>query len=433
MPGQHVRLGEVLIEKGIITQEQVEEAFVESKDNGTLIGEEIIRLGFASEEDVYKTLSEQLDIAYIDISSYELDPECVKLIPWGDIKKYKAIPIYKIGNSLTVATCQPLNMEAIEVIETKTKMGVNAVFSTPSGIEKAIDQHFDQSKESLAADLGSTEKSGSSATSEMSDDGIPTTIDDSTEGPAIQLVHKILVNAVSKKASDIHFEPREKGFFCQYRIDGKLQDPMTLDKELQAAAISRIKIISDLDIAENRLPQDGRCRIHMENKDIDFRVATFPTIHGEHVAIRILDKSMGILPLEQLGMDDDLLKEIDAIIHRPHGIILVTGPTGTGKSTTLYSVLNTICDSEKNIITLEDPVEYSMDGISQAQVNVKAGLTFAIGLRSTMRLDPDIIMIGEIRDKETALTPILVFVSMTSIASIFNGWQVATVKEFPIL
>ena len=231
---------------------------------------------------------------------------------------------------------------------------------------------------------------------------VPVLIKEATQAPVIKLVQKIISDAVKKRASDIHLEPQEEGFFCRYRIDGILQKPTSLPKELESATISRIKIMSDIDISEKRLPQDGRIQLQKDEKEIDLRVATFPTIHGEHVAIRILDKSTGVLKLSELGLEGDLFQKFEDVITRPHGIILVTGPTGSGKTTTLYSALNTVNDNKKNIITLEDPVEYSIANIHQSQVNVKAGLTFAVGLRSIVRLDPDIIMIGEIRDRETA-------------------------------
>lgn len=407
MPNERKFLGEILVERGIITQEQLKEAIAESKKTNKKIGDILVQHGWVREEDVVSVLSEQLGFAFIDVLTYQFDPKAVALVPKNMVLRLSAIPVYKIANTLTVAMANPLDIDAIDEIEKASGLNINPVFATASGIKEAARKYYGEQQEISKEDLGMKESRASvekiPAAGTVADDrDLPKLIEEATQGPVIKLVNKIITDAVKQNASDIHLEPREKGFFCRYRIDGVLQDPVTLPSDLQNATVSRVKIMSNIDITERRLPQDGRTQVDVGPKEIDLRIATFPTIHGEHVSIRLLDKTTGILPLQELGLDDEALNEFKSVIFKPHGLILVTGPTGSGKSTTLYSVLNTIKGSHNNIITLEDPVEYSVEGVHQSQINIKAGLTFASGLRSIVRMDPDVIMIGEIRDKETA-------------------------------
>jgi len=403
MPAKRRLLGEYLIENGIITEDQLKQAIDEGKKTNRKIGDTLIRLGFAKEIDVVKALSEQLGIPFIDVSSYQFDLASIALVPSETARRLMVIPVYRIANAITVAMTDPLNVAIVDELEKITGYTITPVFSTSSGILDAINKYYgkEMKKEEVAVEIVKTQDR-TPIVQKGKDQEIPKLIEEATQAPVIQLVNKIILDAIKLKASDIHLEPQDKGFSCRYRVDGILKDFVPLDETLQSAIISRIKIMSDINIAEKRLPQDGRVQMNIEKKEIDLRVATFPTIHGEHVAIRVLDKSTGILNLDQLGLEGALLKSLKSLVVKPHGIILVTGPTGSGKSTTLYSILNTINDKKKNIITLEDPVEYGINNIHQSQVNVKAGLTFAIGLRSIVRLDPDIIMIGEIRDRETA-------------------------------
>lgn len=394
-------IGEYLIEKGIINKEQLQEALEEHKRTNHNTGEVLVKRGFAKEEDIAQALSEQLGFTFVDLSSYQIPPAALELIPADMARKWQIIPILKTGDSLTVATTNPLDLTVIDELERLVNLSIEPVLATPSGINKAIAKYYGE--EDLYSKVERVDRERETlTTTELAEKELPKLIQEATQAPVIKLVNKLISDAVKIEASDIHIEPQDNSFYCRYRVDGTLQKPTNLDPKLQPAVISRIKIMANIDIAEKRLPQDGRIQLDIEGRNIDLRVATFPTIYGEHVAIRILDKSMGILKLEELGFEEETLERFKSVITRPYGLILVTGPTGSGKTTTLYSVLNTINDSNKNIITLEDPVEYTIKGIHQSQVNARAGLTFASGLRSIVRLDPDIIMIGEIRDKETA-------------------------------
>jgi len=396
-------IGEYLVEKGVITESQLREATEEQKRTNRRIGEVLVRLGFVKEEDIARALSEQLGFNFMDLSSYQIDPSSIGLVPEAAARRLQVMPLFKIGSSLTVAMVNPLDVGAIDELERMTKMSVDPVISTPSGISGAIERYYKVrpgvgQQRAAAASQPRTE----AQSSQTQDEEIPRLMQEAAQASVIQLVDDLISEAVEREASDIHIEPQEDDFYCRYRVDGMLQKPKPLDKKLQSAVISRIKIMANIDITEKRLPQDGRIQTTVGKKPIDLRIATFPTIYGEHVSIRILDKSSGILRLDQLGFQPDTLERFASSIKKPYGIVLVTGPTGSGKTTTLYSALNAISDTKKNIITLEDPVEYTIPGIHQSQVNVKAGLTFATGLRSIVRSDPDIIMIGEIRDRETA-------------------------------
>lgn len=391
-------LGEYLLENGKITQAQLKEAIDESKRTHLKIGEVLIRLKYATEEDVAEALSKQLGFIFVDLSSYRIDEKILSLIPTNVVLKLQAMPILKVGSSLTVAMIDPLDVSIIDELNRITGgLRITPVLSTPTGIKKAIEKYYKQSAEITPPQA--EPKGPARPEAKEADQAL---LKEAEQASVIRLVDKILEQAVEKEASDIHIEPQEKAFFIRFRIDGILQDIDAPDKKLQRAVVSRIKIMADIDIAQNRLPQDGRIQTKISGRDVDLRIATFPTIYGEHVSIRILDKSQGIVDLKELGFQADDLKKVKDIISKPYGFILITGPTGSGKTSTLYTILNTINDLKKNIITIEDPVEYTIERIHQTQVNVKAGLTFAVGLRSVVRLDPDIIMIGEIRDKETA-------------------------------
>jgi len=394
-------VGEYLLEKGIITEAQLKEALREVKRTNRKIGEILVRCGFAKEEDICRALSEQLGFTFVDLSTYQIESEAVALIPKEAAARLSAIPIFKVGNSLSVAMTNPLDVAGIDELSSLSGgLRIKPLLATPTGIKEAIARFYGPPETpaeggTLAHPLGQG--------AYLKPEGEPSKlIQEASQAPVIKLVNQLIEEAVKSGASDIHLEPQEDGFYCRLRIDGVLHETEPPPKKLQLAVISRLKIMAEMDIAQSRLPQDGRIQTKALGRDIDLRVATFPTIYGEHVSIRILDKTQGIVKLEELGFQEDTLKKFREIIYKPYGIILVTGPTGSGKTTTLYAVLNTINDLKKNIITLEDPVEYTIPRIHQSQVNIRAGLTFAAGLRSIVRLDPDIIMIGEIRDKETA-------------------------------
>jgi len=387
------RLGELLVTKKIITNEQLEDALAEQEKTGKFIGEIIVRKGYANEVQVAQGLGEQLGFAYVDLKNYNLEPGISKSLPQEAAEKYRCLPLFKSASVATVAMANPLDVNAVDEISKIMSIRIKPVFAAPSLIQERTIREY-QKPELAIVPEGVTEEAGEFLEADS--------VKVASLAPVVSIVDNLIAKAVEIGASDIHLEPEEKDFHCRYRIDGVLRDMPVLPKKYEAGVISRIKIISNMDIAERRLPQDGRLQTTVGGKVIDLRVSTFPTMHGENVVLRILDKSRALIKLEQLGMVAGTLKLFKEIIHKPHGIILVTGPTGSGKTTTLYAVLSEINSLEKNILTMEDPIEYEISRVRQSQVNVKAGVTFAAGLRSIVRQDPDIIMIGEIRDHETA-------------------------------
>ena len=397
---EHKSIGNLLLEQGVISEDDLQKALAEQSISGKKLGDILIDMGLASEEQVVSLLSEQMGLAYIDLNSYQVESEVIKIIDEKTAHKLQVIPIFKIENSLTVVMVDPLDIQAVDELNFITTLEIQPVFGTKTAIRDSLLKYYGSGSELKAAveafrDQGSGEGRRETIVDISSDEK-------GEDAPAIKLVNLILTQAVRDGASDIHFEPSENTFGIRLRVDGILGAITPPPKSLQNAIISRLKVLANLDIAEKRLPQDGRVQISVDSKIVDLRLSTFPTIFGENIVIRILDKSLGILSLEKLGMQQEMLRLVREIISKPNGIILVTGPTGSGKTTTLYSFLNEVNREDKNIMTLEDPVEYQIKGIRQAHVDVKAGLSFGLGLRSILRQDPDIIMIGEIRDLETA-------------------------------
>ena len=384
------RIGEILMEQGYITSAQLEEALEEQKITGEKLGEIMIRKGWISQEVLNQALANQAGVSTFDLSTYIIDPEVIKLIPEEVATKYKVVPVFRIDNTLTVAMVDPNNVFVIDELGRITGCIIEPVLADEIAIRKAHDQYY--------GGAGTIQEIISSIDKEKLAEGEKL----GEEAPIVKLVNMLIVEAVQSNASDIHIEPEEKFVGVRYRVDGILRRRTFLPKDLQPAVISRLKIMSGLDIAEKRIPQDGRIIMKVANKDIDFRVSTCPTVHGENIVLRILDKSSVNIGLEKLGFPPRELELFKELIFQPYGIILVTGPTGSGKTTTLYSALHKINREEVNIMTVEDPVEYQFPRIRQVQVNVKAGLTFASALRSFLRQDPDVIMVGEIRDLETA-------------------------------
>ena len=388
----------LLLKKGVITEEQLKAAQSEVSRAGMPLEKALERLGFISEVDIAQALADSMGIPFMDLSDYLIDAEVIKLVPEEVAKKYKAVPLFKIGDSLTVAMQDPHDINAIDAIRIKSKAGaIDTVLSTPEMIQRVIDQYYGAQ--------GSIKELAEGLTKEKLEEkvkGGKGLADVAEEAPVIKLVNLLIIQAVKDRASDIHVEPEEDKVRVRYRIDGILQEVQSLPKHLQSALASRLKVMAKMDIAQTRNPQDGRIQLKIESKNLDLRVSSFPTVHGENIVLRILDKSSVLLGLEELGFLKKDLQDFQKIIRRPNGIILVTGPTGSGKTTTLYSSLSTINSADRNIITIEDPVEYQIPLIRQTQVNPQAGLTFANGLRSILRQDPDIIMVGEVRDKETA-------------------------------
>jgi len=391
---------QILLDRAIITKEQLDKALEESRKKGMPVGKVIVRSGLVAEEMYAQAMSEALDIPYINLSSYIIDQETVKFIPEAMARKYKAMPVFKIRDSLTVAMADPKDIVAIDDMSRKAKCDIEAMLSTESSITNAIEQYYGASSsfDDVIKDIDK-ENSFQAAETEFDSKKLAEIAE---EAPVIKLVNMIIMQAVKEKASDIHIEPEEDKLAIRFRIDGILHEMFSPPKHLEPALMSRIKVLSRMDIAEKRKPQDGRFNMKAMDRDIDMRVSTFPTIYGENIVIRILDRGSILMGMDKIGFSMDIQKEFERLIKYPHGIILVTGPTGSGKTTTLYSALSAIDSEEKNVITIEDPVEYHLGRIRQSQINPKAGLNFATGLRSILRQDPDVIMVGEIRDKETA-------------------------------
>ncbi|MFH0777642.1 MAG: ATPase, T2SS/T4P/T4SS family [Candidatus Eisenbacteria bacterium] len=385
-------LGRSLVDKGLITEDQLRTALEEQKKTGLYLRQVLLKLGMVKEEHILKFFEEDMGIPTLDLSRYSIEPEIVRLIPEKLARRYKLIPVFVIGDTLTVAMADPLDVVAIDEIKAATGREVEAVMSGETQIVEAVDRHFPFG--------GSLEDFGTSESAEI--EVAKAEIAENLDAPAVKLVRAVIQQAARERASDIHVEPEERKLRVRFRVDGMLREVSTHPFSLHPAVVSRIKVMAELDIAEKRLPQDGRCKIVLEGKELDLRVSTFPTVNGENVVIRILDRSIALLDLSQIGLDAVQLKIMEDAIEKPNGIVLVTGPTGSGKTTTLYACLNKINSVERNIVTLEDPVEYQLSLIRQTQVDSEIGLTFAAGLRSLLRQDPDVIMVGEIRDGETA-------------------------------
>ncbi|KAJ51625.1 type IV pilus assembly protein PilB [Clostridium tetanomorphum] len=390
------RLGEILIDYGLITEDVLKRALDIQKKTGEKLGELLVTKGFATNEQIVEAVRRQLGIDYINLDNINIKQEIIDIISETMARKHEIIPIDIINGRLLVVMSDPLNYFAIEDIKVDTGYEVKAAISLRSEILQNIEKYYGKSKAEKAAE--NYEKVY----------GYRKVINDNDEyineeaAPTIKFINSIIDNAILNNASDIHLEPEEKEMRVRYRIDGVLREIMRVDIGMLEAVVSRIKIMAELNIAEKRVPQDGRINFRSKQKNIDLRISIVPTILGEKVVMRILDKSNFSLEFEEMGLGEAELSKLKNIIKNPYGIILVCGPTGSGKTTTLYSILNILNDNSKNIVTIEDPVEYSLKGVNQMQVNNKIGFTFAVGLRSILRQDPDIILVGEIRDNETA-------------------------------
>lgn len=387
---------EVLVRLKLLDKDQLDRVKIESVRSGAALDDTILKQKILPNEDIIKAKAIASGVPYVDLSSIKVDQNILKNLSKEMAKKYKAVPFGFSGNMLNVAMLNPNNIQVIEFIERRSSFRVNPYMASEEGIGRIIDQYQD-----LGAEVGEALKDVEPTKLE-----IKTTKESLAEiaedAPVTRAVNTILEYAAKAKASDIHIEPWESALKVRFRIDGILQETMSLPVHIQSALISRIKILSDLKIDEHRVPQDGRFDVNIDEHEIDVRVAVSPTVHGEKVVMRLLDKSAGAITLENLGLRGHSFRLIDQGIKKPHGMILSTGPTGSGKTTTLYAVLAKLNNPGVNIITLEDPVEYQTKGVNQIQVNAAVGLTFASGLRSILRQDPDIIMVGEIRDAETA-------------------------------
>ncbi|MCG0274960.1 MAG: Flp pilus assembly complex ATPase component TadA [Thermosediminibacteraceae bacterium] len=388
------KFGEILLEQNIISKSQLERALDLQKKTGKLIGEILVDMGLIDENMVMEILEFQLGVPHVDLNAYDIDPEVIKFLPESLARKYSAFPVRQKGNTLIVAFNDPLDVFAIHDIRVITGMDIQPAIASKSQIERAIEVFY-SAKDSIQEVLREIGV-------EFYEEPFLETLYDEASAPIIKLVNTVLFRAIYEGASDIHIEPQEKDIRVRYRIDGELFEVIKWPKKLLDSVVTRIKIMAGMDIAQKRIPQDGHFNFPINNTVFDIRVSTMPMIHGEKVVLRIFNHQRMCLDLKLLGFDKWELDLISKMLKFPYGMILVTGPTGSGKTTTLYSMLNSINTPSKNIVTLEDPVEYVLEGVNQLQINPKAGITFASALRSVLRQDPNVIMIGEIRDKETA-------------------------------
>ena len=393
-------LAEWLQEQGVISPKVLEDARAKERETGKSLRKILVESGALSEEDMVNFIAQQMGITRIELSNYLIDTKVIDCIPEALARKYQLVPVLKIGKNVTCAMVDPLNIFALDEIRMKTSFTVEPAVATETEVRKALDEYYGVKGTMGEVIQGLDEKKlGIKEGEEVELKRLEGIVE---EPPVVRLVNMMVMEAARENASDIHIEPEEDSLSIRFRVDGVLHEKESPPKHFQSAIISRIKVLANLDIAERRKPQDGRFHIKMDNKQIDIRVSCVPIIHGENVVMRLLDSGSVILGLDQLGFSGEMMEKYKKLLQYPHGIILVTGPTGSGKTTTLYTSLNILNTPDKNIITVEDPVEYRLPGVRQIQVNPQAELTFASGLRAILRQDPDIIMVGEIRDLETA-------------------------------
>jgi type IV pilus assembly protein PilB len=392
------QLGQILLEEGLLTQEQLDSALEQHRNTPKSLGRVLIDLGFIRERDLVKALAQQVGLDFVDLSEYPVEAAATTLLPEQLARRYRALPIADQGGKLLVAMSDPANVYALDDIRSVTGRDVVPVVATAQDVEQAINKY---------SQIGDQVEAIASEAAEALDEGSDTDVEAALEdAPIVRLVNAIMTQAVSDRASDVHIEPTEKDVRVRFRVDGVLHEVMHSPKNIQNGLLSRLKVMAELNIAEKRVPQDGRIGMKVAGRALDLRVATLPTVYGEKIVIRILDKTQALLKLSDLGFHQRAFERFEMSFKKPYGAILLTGPTGSGKSTTLYATLNILNNEDRNIITVEDPVEYRLHGVNQIQVNTKAGLTFASALRSILRADPDIVLIGEIRDRETAMISI---------------------------
>ncbi len=404
------RLGDLLVKSGRITQAQLQEALTLQKDQGGRLGTNLVKLGHLTDRQLVEALSQQFKVPSVDLTGMDVDEAVVKIIPADIARKYTIFPVTKAGATVTVAMTDPTNVFAMDDVKFMTGYKVEPVVASETSIRAAIDRYYGSTHaielKKVMEDL-SEETSGDLEVLEEEEDlDLATLEEESEQAPVVKLVNIVLTDAIKRGASDIHIEPYEKDYRVRYRIDGILYEMMRPPLKLKEAITSRVKIMAKLDIAEKRLPQDGRIKIKTKisgrSKDLDFRVSVLPTLFGEKIVMRLLDKDKLMLDMTKLGFEPDSLRHFEQAILKPYGMVLVTGPTGSGKTNTLYSALQRINTPEVNIMTAEDPVEFNLMGINQVQMKEQIGLNFAAALRSFLRQDPNIILVGEIRDFETA-------------------------------
>jgi len=386
------RLGDILVESGVISQKQLEDALDEQKRSKRRLGEILISKGILDEDAIADVLSNQLRLERVRLRNTIISPDVVRIIPESVARRYNIVPVSLHGDTLKVAFSDPLDVRAQDELSFLTGYRIEPVVATPSEISQTIENLYSIKEEArrLVESIAANRREAAPE-AEVEENA-----------PVVKLVSYIISRAVEEGASDIHFEPQGDGLLIRYRVDGLLRYVEQFSLDMALPVVSRLKIMAGMDIAEKRLPQDGRVVLKVGDKDVDIRISTLPTVYGEKVVLRLLDRTSILIGLEKLGLLEDDMKKILQMISHPYGMLLVTGPTGSGKTTTLYSILNRLAKEEYNVVTVEDPVEYQLKGINQVQVNEKAGLLFSTALRSILRQDPDIIMVGEIRDYETA-------------------------------
>ncbi len=405
-----VKLGQMLIDAGLVTEEQLKEALEQQRKQGGKIGYNLVKLGYVKEEDITNFLSEQYDVPAINLRHFEIDESVIKLIPSEVAQKYLIIPVNRTGATLTIAMVDPTNVFAMDDLKFMTGYNIEPVVASEIAIREAIDQYYGSSHalelKKVMDEMAESEADQLEVLEEEEDIDLAKLEAATEEAPVVKLVNIILTDSIKKNASDIHLEPYEKDVRVRFRIDGVLYEMMNPPMKLKDAITSRMKIMAKLDISEKRLPQDGRIKVKMKiqdkYKEMDYRVSVLPTLFGEKIVLRLLDKDNLVLDMTKLGFETESLEKFERAILKPYGMVLVTGPTGSGKTNTLYSSINRINTPETNILTAEDPVEFNLHGINQVQMKEQIGLNFAAALRSFLRQDPNIILVGEIRDFETA-------------------------------
>ena len=406
IPSLKAKLTRILTERGRVNEADLQRALAIQKDKGGSLSEILISLELVSKDELMIILSKELGIPPINLSRYKIDPKIIAMVPKKIAKHYKILPISVVGKNLTIAMADPLNVFAIDDMKTLTGFKINPVIATEKDIRDAFGMYYEEDAtaaiEKIVENLDEAGEVSSLARSSGDDSSAsPELLQMTQDAPVVKITNIILAEAVAMRSSDVLIEPMEHELRVRYRVDGILQEGRRPPKNLHAAIVSRLKVMSELDIAERRLPQDGRFKVKIRAREIDFRISVIPSNNGEKVALRILDKSQAMLDIDTLGMDKESVSQVKKDAARPHGMILICGPTGSGKTTTLYSILKHVDSPKKNLVTVEDPVEYMLEGINQVTARPDIGLTFANALRSILRQDPNIIMIGEIRDFET--------------------------------
>jgi type IV pilus assembly protein PilB len=399
---KRLQLGESLVDLGLITLEQKVKALQHHKETGCRLGESLVELGFVTEEDIVKVLAVRLGAPFIRLRKGLFDPRITDVLPRDKAELYEVLPLFRIHDTLTLAVTDPNKIHVLDVIKKLTKCTIQPVVTMPEDIARMINEVYSDSESSVEEFVSTFEEADLELVSSGQVGSFEDIAEMAGESPVINLVNQIILKAVKDRASDVHIEPEQKFFRVRFRIDGMLYEVMRQRIELHAPIISRMKIMANLDIAERRLPQDGRIQVLAQGRTIDLRFSSLPSISGEKVVLRVLDRESGVLTLNQLGFNPETLAQFRRLLHCPHGLVLVTGPTGSGKTTSLYGGIRELNSLEKNIVTIEDPVEYQFEIVNQNQVKEDIGLTFSRILKHTLRQDPDIILVGEIRDSETA-------------------------------